>query len=82
MKYWKITYYNNYCGCDEDFYVMAENEHEADIMGMDYLEEYSFYDPDERFVDMEDEDQVQEYYDNLSYEVKEVSKEEFDEYYR
>lgn len=82
MKYWKITYYNGYCGCDEDFYVMAENELEASRMGMDYLEEYSFYDPDERFVDMEDEDQVQEYYDNLGYEVEEISKEEFDEYYR
>lgn len=83
MKYWKITCSNGYCGCDENFYIMAENELEASRMGMDYLEgDYSFYDPDERFVDMGDDNQIEEYYDELDYEVEEISKEEFDEYYR
>lgn len=79
MKYWKVTCYNGYCGYDEDFYVMAENELKASRIGLDY---YSFYDPDERFIDMGDDDQVQEYYDNLGYDVEEISKEEFDEYYK
>ena len=79
MRYWRITCSNGYCGCDEDFYVMAESEHEAWIAGEDCLEEnYSFYNPDERFVDMRDYNQIEDYYIGLSYDVEEISKEEFE----
>lgn len=80
MKYWKVTCSNNYCGCDEEFYFKAENENEADCIGSDFLEDdYSFYDPDERFVDLENEEEVEDYYAGLGYWVDEISKEEYDE---
>ncbi len=80
MKYWKVTCSNGFCGCDEEFYFEAKNEDEADLIGHDFLEnDYSFYDPDERSVDLEDEEEVADYYDNLEYWVEEISKEEYEE---
>lgn len=80
MKYWKVTCTNNFMGCDEEFYFEEENEYRVELIGQDFLEnEYSFYDPDERFVDLEDEEEVENYYAGLEYWVDEISKEEYDE---
>lgn len=80
MKYWKVTCTNNFMGCDEEFYFEEENEDRVELIGQDFLEnEYSFYDPDERFVDLEDEEEVENYYAGLEYWVDEISKEEYDE---
>ena len=80
MKYWKVTCTNQFCGCNETFYFEAKNEDEAECIGSDYLEdEYSFYFPDERFVDMENEEEIEDYYNDLMYWVEEISKEEYDE---
>ena len=37
----------------------------------------SEHNPDERFIDMDNKEEVEEYYDNLMYWVKEISKEEY-----
>lgn len=80
MKYWKVTCSNQFAGCDETFYFEAKNEAEAECIGSDFLEdEYSFYNPDERFIDMDNEEEVEDYYNDLMYWVKEISKEEYDE---
>ncbi len=80
MKYWKVTCSNGYCGCDETFYFEEENEDRANLMGQSFLEDdYGFYDPDERFVNLEDKEEVEDYYDSLEYWVDEISKEEYDE---
>lgn len=79
MKYWKCTYYNGFCGCDEDFYYTAEDEDEAEELGYEYRDMYSFAEPDSRFCDPDDEDEVDDYYDGISFEVEEISKEEFEE---
>ena len=78
MKYWKVTCSNQFAGCDETFYFEAKNKAEAEYIGIEFLEdEYSFYNPDERFIDMDNKEEVEEYYDNLMYWVKEISKEEY-----
>ena len=80
MKYWKVTCTNNFVGCDEEFYFEEENEDKANLMGQYLLEnDYGFYDPDERFVNLEDEEEVEDYYNSLDYWVDEISKEEYDE---
>jgi len=79
MKYYRCTYYNGFCGCDEEFYYTAENADEAELFGYDYQSEYSFADPDSRFCDLDNEDEVNEYYEGVSFEVEEISKEEFEE---
>ena len=57
-----------------------ENEDKANLMGQYFLEDdYGFYDPDERFVNLEDEEEVEDYYNSLEYWVDEISKEEYDE---
>lgn len=79
MRYWKVTCSNGFCGCDEKFYFEEENEDKANLMGQYFLEDdYGFYDPDERFVNLEDEEEVEDYYDSLEYWVDEISKEEYD----
>ena len=80
MKYWKVTCSNGFCGCDEEFYFEEENEDKAYLMGQYFLEDdYGFYDPDERFVNLEDKEEVEDYYAGLEYQVDEISKEEYDE---
>lgn len=80
MKYWKVTCSNGFCGCDEEYYFKAENEDMAELIGQEFLEaDYSFYDPDERFVDLDDEREVEDYYAGLEYWVDEISKEEYEE---
>lgn len=62
--FYKITYSNGYCGCDEEEYI------KTDLVGEDLLNyaedylisNYGFYEPDARFVDEEDYDNLDEYY--------------------
>ena len=84
MKYFKITCSNGFCGCDEEFYVSAEDELEAGDMGVDILNGlYSFSFPDDRFLDYDegDEESYNEaldwYEENLTCYVEEVSHEEY-----
>ena len=55
MKYFKITCSNGYCGCDEEWYEVADDSAtESDFECDDYLQSYGFYEPDARFVDPDD----------------------------
>ena len=87
MKYFKITCSNGYCGCDEEWYEVADDSAtESDFECDDYLQSYGFYDPDARFVDPDDYDTEEEYlevYDdyqaNICISVEEITEEEYKE---
>lgn len=78
MKYYKITCTNGYCGCDEDYYIEAENNSDAWDEAYEILEnEYSFIEPDERMIDINDEEELEYYAENIEVFVREISKEEY-----
>lgn len=85
MKYIKFTCSNGFCGCDEEFYEMVEDNENIDIIADDILQNaYSFAEPDGRFVDKcwDDEltdEEYDEYIENLSVDWEEVTKEEYEE---
>ena len=69
MKYFKITCSNGFVGCEEEFYVSAEDEVEAEDMGVDILENtYSFTVPDGGFIN-----NLPEYEDKAWYHEKDSS---------
>jgi hypothetical protein len=89
MKYIKFTCSNGYCGCDEDFYEMVEDDDDINSIAREILEnEYSFYEPDGRFLpgaaDMFDDDyedyleDYDAYMENLSVNWEEMSKDEYE----
>lgn len=86
--YIKITYSNGYCGCDEHEYVEVANENEANEYVTEGVYNYSFFEPDSRFINVDDEcsdadyEEEVEYYqqdcfDNSFWE--EITKEEYEE---
>lgn len=77
--YYKITCTNGYCGCDEDFYIEAENNSDAWDEANEILESnYSFIYPDERFVyDMNDEEELENYAEGVDVFVEEISEKEY-----
>ena len=87
--YFKITFSNGYCGCDEEIYEEFNTEKEAEEYADEYLTGgmYSFYEPDSRFIgDKEDYESEEEYlaaYDSYqedcTYDIKEITKEEYEE---
>lgn len=78
MKYYKITCMNGYCGGDEDYYIEAESEGIAEDIGNDiFWNEYSFIEPDERFIDTDDEEAIEEYQENCCFWIDEVTEKEY-----
>ena len=77
MRYYRITCSNGYCGCDENFYDKIEDGEDIDNIASEYLDCYDFLDPDSRFCDMENEEDVENYYDNLMVDYQEITKEEY-----
>ena len=77
--YIKITCSNNFCGCDEDNYFEVEDTTEINSLCQDCLEEYAFLEPDSRFIDVDDEEEYEEYQENLCVDWEEISKEEYEE---
>lgn len=88
--YFKITYRNGYCGCDEECYVIADSEY--DVWDKNVKEEeYSFYWDEcyaHDFIDdtIEDEFNREEemwrsYHDEIGYHttVEEITKEEYED---
>ena len=77
--YYKVTCTNGYCGCDEDFYIEAENNSDAWDEANEILESnYSFIYPDERFVyDMDDEEELENYAEGVDVFVEEISEKEY-----
>ena len=91
MEYFKITCSNGYCGYDEDFYIEAESEGLAEDVGNEIMwNEYSFIEPDNRFIGWEEdyetdedyEDAIEEYQENCSFWITDITKEEYEEYTR
>ena len=87
--YFKITFSNDYCGCDERIYEEFDTENEAEVWAYEYLTSgmYSFYEPDYRFIgdedDYESEEEYLEAYDNYqencTYNIEEITKEEYED---
>jgi len=79
--YIKVVYSNGYGGCDEETYVEVKDEEEAGIYFDENADFYSFFEPDERFIDTEDDEAYnlyqQDIWDNSYWE--EVSEEEYRE---
>jgi hypothetical protein len=87
MKYFKIGYECGYCGADEELYIVAENESEAEEIAAEGLEEYAEewlylrtgWD-NEYLEDFEDyEDVAEEFKEDCTYYVEEVDEEEYRE---
>ena len=85
MKYIKFTCSNGFFGCDEEIYEIVNDNINIDEFAYDVLEnDYSFAEPDGRFVgkswnDELTEEECEEYIDNLSVEWEEITKEEYEE---
>ena len=90
MKYIKFTCSNGFFGCDENIYEEVEDNTDLDELAQAILvNEYSFYEPDGRFLthaswfddydyDKYEED-CDEYAENLSVDWEEITKEEYEE---
>lgn len=82
MEFFKIEYDNGYCGCDQEEFIQATDEAEAEKTALeglhDYAETYEHtaegYDSDDGW---EDEDAESTYYENISYSVTKITKEEY-----
>lgn len=85
MRYWKITMSNNYCGCDEVELLKTEDEDDLTYSGDEFLQGYSFYEPDSRFIgneeDYDTEEEYLEAYDSyieeLSVDIEELTYEDY-----
>lgn len=85
MRYWKITMDNGFCGCEEIELVKTADTEDLTYCGDEYLQGYSFYEPDARFIGEEDdydsEEECQEAYDSyiegLSVNIEELTYEEY-----
>lgn len=79
----KIVYSNGYCGCEEEIFLEATDDKDAENQFQEGIEYYSFFWPDSRFVDDEcDDDQINEYQEGIydySY-WEEISEEEYKEH--
>ena len=81
MKYVKYTCSNNFCGCDEEFYEVFQdsatgediNEHGYELL----QNAYSFYEPDDRFIDVEDDESYENYHQECFFDWEEISMDEF-----
>jgi hypothetical protein len=92
MKYFRATYGNGYCGCDDDIYITAETLAEAEAYADENIaEEYIFYDDwSQCLYEPEDYDSEEEYWEAVDEyqaeccvkEVVEISEEEYNRYKR
>jgi hypothetical protein len=81
MKYFRAVYSNGYSGCEEYDYIKADSEEEAWDIFDESIESYGFYEPDSRFCDTSDDEEIESYQFGIrenSY-IEEISKEEYDE---
>ena len=89
MKYIKFTCSNGYCGCDEEFYEMVEDDTDIYSFAQEILEHaYSFYEPDGRFLAHssgfgdedypEYEEDYDKYMDDVCIDWEEISEEEYE----
>ena len=85
MRYWKVSMSNGYCGCEEVEMVKTEDNEDLHDNADAYMQGYSFYEPDSRFIGDEDsfdsEEEYQEaydeYIDGLSISIEELTYEKY-----
>ena len=87
IKYYHITCSNGVCGCDYEDYVALDPEVDdveayAWEMTLDNAENFAYCYFGWGEVPGQDSDEYQEYIENCSYYVEEVTKEEYDEFYQ
>lgn len=92
MKFFRATYVNGYCGCDDDIYIAAETLAEAeDYANENMAEGYIFYEDWSQCLDEpEDYESEDEYWEAVEEyqaeccvrEVVEISEEEYNKYKR
>lgn len=84
MRYYKILMRNGYCGCEETEIVALPDDENVEKYAYECLiNNYSFYEPDSRFIGyMEDYDTEEEYYEeyeeyqnNLTADIEELTYE-------
>ena len=90
MKFFRVTYGNGYCGCDDDIYIAAETLAEAeDYASENIAEAYIFYDDWSQCIDEpEDYESEDEYWEAVEEyqaeccvrEIIEISEEEYNKY--
>lgn len=76
----RITYSNNYCGCDEvdvmEVLNMKEAEDEATTHLQEYAENYDYV-ATGWGEDFESDEEREYYYENCSYEIEEITEKEY-----
>lgn len=90
MKFFRATYENGYCGCDDDIYIAAETLAEAeDYANENMAEAYdSYWDWSQCIDEPEDYESEEEYWEAVEEyqaeccvrEVVEISEEEYNKY--
>ena len=79
--YIKVTYSNGYYSCEEEDYTEVIDAKEADEYVRDGVLSYGFFEPDDRFIDTDDEEEYEAYqeecFENSYWE--EISEEEYKE---
>lgn len=81
--YFRIEYTNGYCGCDVNDYIEAENIFEAEKYAANclenYISDYAYFCIDESIYEEEYEEAYEEYRDGCTYDIFEITKEEYEE---
>ena len=87
-KYVKVTFSNDYCGCDEEEYyeyedTMSDRDIDKDLYE-EMIQNYSYYEPSSSLVEeCDDEEEYQEeveaYQAGCSYDWHYISEEEYNE---
>ena len=78
----RINYSNGYCGCDISEVLEVENIEEAEAYAAegiyDYAESYTYVATgwDE---DFESEEEEEDYYENCTFDIEEITEEEYQE---
>lgn len=90
MKFFRVTYGNGYCGCDDDIYIAAETLAEAEDYAIENMVEgYIFYEDWSQCLDEpEDYESEEEYLEAIEEyqaecyveKVVEISEEEYNKY--
>ena len=85
MKYYAFECDNGYCGFNETFCYEVDDditEKELEEIANEVLwNDYDFCEPDQRCVDVDNEEECQDYYDGLSVFYHEITEEEYSEYH-
>lgn len=79
----EITFDNGYAGCETNEYLEVENEQEAEFYAEDFLTDYAnsySYVATGWGNDFESEEEEERYFENCYYSIREIVKEEYENY--